>query len=124
MGSTNSSPRAISFPSPKTLSTHPPDFIDSNDLWIYFPEVGCNCGLAYPNGGRGWWVKFDTRRDIASVRGLNGALSINFRPGQASPLNLPQNAGNVLMGTNYRISVMNGAVSMVVPYNNVAVNPQ
>lgn len=124
MGSKTSSTRAISFPAPKTLSTHPPDFVGSNDLWIYFPPVGYDSGLSYPNSGRGWWVKFDTRSDIASVRGLNGALSINFRPGQAVALNLPQNGGSVLMGTNYKVTVTNGLASMVVPYNNIVANPQ
>ena len=124
MGSTTSSTRAISFPAPKTLSTNPPDSVENNDLWIYFPAVGCDCGLAYQNGARGWWVQFDTRNDIAAVRGLNGALSINFRPGQAAALNLPQNAGSILMGTAYKITVTNGVVNMIVPYNSVVASPQ
>lgn len=122
MGSTTSSGRAISFPSPRILSTNPPDLAEPNELWIYFPEIGNHSGLPYTNAARGWWVQFDTKKDINSVRGLNGALAINFRPGQAAAMNLPQNAGSVLMGTGYRISTSNGMVTLIVPYSNVVTN--
>ena len=120
MGSASSSVRPISFPSPKTLSTDRPEQIGLESLWIYFPAVGYNRGVVYPNAGRGWWVKFDVEEDIQRVNGLNGALSILFRPGQALAMNIPQNKGFVLMGTNYQFSINNDSVSMIVPYKNVA----
>lgn len=119
MGSSISSVRAISFPSPRLLSTNPPDQIQSNELWIYFPVVGPHTGFSYTNSQRGWWVRFDTRRDISNVRGLNGALAINFRPGQATAMNLPQSSGSVLMGTSYPVNISGNLVGLVVPYGNV-----
>lgn len=122
MGSAASSVRAISFPNPKNLSTNPPVFAESNDVWIYFPTVGYHSGFPYTNSARGWWMKFDGQQDIGSVRSNNGLVTINFRPGQASALNLPQNGGSVLMGTRYQVNQVGNHISLVIPYSNVILN--
>lgn len=114
--------KQISFPKPLLLASDRPSSRDDS-LWVYFPPTGTQ-GLMYQNAVSGWWVKFNSVRDIKDVKGLNGQLVVTFHPGRAFVRSYGLNNTVVNFSTGYPTNVHDGYVTITVPYTNVVVPPQ
>lgn len=122
MGATQSTVRPISFVSPRLLSTDRLEEVEEGYLWIYFPPVGFNTQMPYPNTKRGWWIELNREEDIANIKRSNTHVFITFKPGQAIPMNIPKNDQLILLGTVYPVTSKNDQVTIRVPYTSVDTN--